>query len=143
MNRLDLILIALGKFALCGACFDWEWFMNHRKARFFTAIIGRVGTRIFYALLSVGLVFFGVLPAIGVIHDTRSWLSRGSAQGTSYLIRSRAIQLRLEATELPADVRVRCEPSLESASEVGHALLARYAQNRCQHRIGCDSPGSR
>jgi hypothetical protein len=38
MNRLDLILIAVGTFALCGAGFDWEWFMNHRKARFFTAI---------------------------------------------------------------------------------------------------------
>jgi hypothetical protein len=71
MNPIGLIFVAIGVFALCGAGFDWEWFMNHRKARFFTSIFGRTGARIFYGLLGVGFVVLGVLFAIGVIHDTR------------------------------------------------------------------------
>jgi Immunity protein 17 len=71
MKYLDLILIAVGVFALCGAAFEWEWFMNHHKARFVSAILGRIGARIFYALLGIGLIVFGVLSALGVVQNTR------------------------------------------------------------------------
>ncbi len=70
MNPIGLIFIAIGVFALCGAGFDWEWFMNHRKARFFTWMFGRTGARIFYGLLGVVLIVVGFLFAIGVIQDS-------------------------------------------------------------------------
>ncbi len=67
MKSVGLIFVAIGLFALCGAGFDWEWFMNHRKARFLTAIFGRTGTRIVYGILGGGLVVFGFLVALGLI----------------------------------------------------------------------------
>lgn len=68
MNPDGLLLIAIGSFAISGAFFDWEWFMNHHKARFLTAIFGRTGARTFYCLLGSGLVIFGMLIAAGFVH---------------------------------------------------------------------------
>ncbi len=68
---MEWILIAIGVFALCGAAFDWEFFMNHRKARFFIRILGRPGTRIFYGLLGSALVVVGALIAIGIIQTSK------------------------------------------------------------------------
>ena len=28
-----LIIVLAGVFSIAGGAFDWEWFMNHRKAR--------------------------------------------------------------------------------------------------------------
>lgn len=58
---------ACGVFALCGAVFNWDFFMNHLKARFFVNLIGRTGTRIFYATLGLALLALAVLMATGVI----------------------------------------------------------------------------
>lgn len=65
------VLMGCGVFGICGAAFDWEWFMNHRKARFFVGLFGRSGTRIFYGVLGAALVAMGVLMATGVIQRTR------------------------------------------------------------------------
>jgi hypothetical protein len=65
VNPKGFILVATGLFALCGAGFAWEWFMNHRKARFFVGLFGRTGARIFYALLGTGLVVLGTLITLG------------------------------------------------------------------------------
>ncbi|MFH1230443.1 MAG: immunity 17 family protein [Planctomycetota bacterium] len=65
--EMEWILTACGVFAICGAAFDWEFFMNHRKARFFIRLFGRTGARIFYGLLGIILVVIGVLIAIGII----------------------------------------------------------------------------
>ena len=70
MDPVGLIFVAIGIFAICGAALDWEWFMNHRKARFMTAIFGRSGARIFYGLLGSGLSVFGVLFALGIIKNS-------------------------------------------------------------------------
>ena len=35
-----------GAFAICGAAFDWDWFMNNHKARLFVILLGRRGTRL-------------------------------------------------------------------------------------------------
>jgi hypothetical protein len=43
MTRFELGIIAFGVFAICGAGLNWEWFMNHHKARFFTDLFGRTG----------------------------------------------------------------------------------------------------
>ena len=67
MNSFGLLFMALGAFALCGAGFDWEWFMNARKARFFIAILGRTGARVFYGLLGTACVVIGLLATIGAI----------------------------------------------------------------------------
>ena len=69
MNSLGLLIVAAGAFSVCGAAFDWEWFMNHRKARFMTAILTRPGARIFYGVLGLALMVFGILMTAGVIQD--------------------------------------------------------------------------
>jgi len=65
------IIVAAGAFAICGAAFDWDWFINHRKARFFVTLFGRTGTRIFYGILGSALVVLGALLATGILKDSR------------------------------------------------------------------------
>ena len=64
------LLAGCGVFAMCGAAFDWEWFMNHRKAQFLVRLFGRGGTRVFYGILGAALVAMGVLMATGVIQKS-------------------------------------------------------------------------
>ena len=54
-----IFLAGGGVFTLVAAILDWDWFMNHPKARFFVGLFGRTGTRIFYALLGVFLIAVG------------------------------------------------------------------------------------
>ena len=70
MNPFGLLLVAAGVFSLCGAGFDWEWFMNNRKARIIAAVLGRKGARAFYAILGIALVVFGVLVTLGFAHES-------------------------------------------------------------------------
>jgi hypothetical protein len=53
-----ILAIAAGFFTLFCAGMDYEWFMSHRKARFFVNIFGRRGARIFYGLL--GAIMLGL-----------------------------------------------------------------------------------
>jgi Immunity protein 17 len=62
-----LVIAGCGAFSVCGAAFDWEWFMGHPKARFFVRMLGRNGTRVFYGALGATLVLMGVLIATGVL----------------------------------------------------------------------------
>lgn len=64
---VGLIIIACGAFAICGAVFDWDWFMNNYKARPFVKMFGRNGTRIFYAVLGGFIAVLGVLVIIGTL----------------------------------------------------------------------------
>lgn len=57
-----LLLFGAGAFTIVGAVMDWNWFMNSRRARFFVAIFGRLGARIFYILL--GLFIIGMAGII-------------------------------------------------------------------------------
>lgn len=57
---LVIVGFAGGIFALSGAIFNWDWFMNSRRARFFANIFGRNGARIFYALLGILLIGLGL-----------------------------------------------------------------------------------
>jgi hypothetical protein len=66
---MGLLFVAIGLFAICGAACDWEWFMNHRKARLFVAAFTRAGARIFYILLGGGLTTLGVLLALGILQS--------------------------------------------------------------------------
>ena len=71
MNPEGLVLAAIGIFSVCGAALDWEFFMNHRKARFMVAILGRAGARAFYGLLGSGLVVCGALMSLGLFPDVK------------------------------------------------------------------------
>ncbi len=67
MNPVGLFLVAAGIFSICGAAFDWDWFINSRKAAFFVAILGRNGARVFYGILGAALVVLGALMTLGVL----------------------------------------------------------------------------
>ena len=70
-KQMGWVLAGCGAFAICGAVFDWEWFMHHRKAQFFVRLFGRTGARIFYGTLGVALVIVGVLMAMGSLQQSR------------------------------------------------------------------------
>jgi len=69
MNPVGLIFVAAGVFSICGAAFDWDWFINSRKARFFVATLGRNGARIFYGVLGIAVVILGALMTFGILKD--------------------------------------------------------------------------
>jgi hypothetical protein len=69
MNPFGLIFVAAGLFSICGGVFDWDFYMNNRKARFIVGIFGRSGARIFYVLLGLALVVLGALFVAGIIED--------------------------------------------------------------------------
>jgi len=69
MNWAGLILVAAGVFSICGAAFNWNFFMNSRKAWFVVTIFGREGARLFYALLGLAIVVLGALITLGVLTD--------------------------------------------------------------------------
>lgn len=62
-----LILFAIGIFTIVGAIQDWDWFMNHRRARLWVKLFGRNGARIFYMLLGVFLIAMGGFFALGIL----------------------------------------------------------------------------
>jgi len=70
MNPVGLLIVAGGLFGMAGGIFDWEWFMNHRKARFMCTILTRTGARIFYVVLGLGLVVLGTLITMGVMQES-------------------------------------------------------------------------
>jgi hypothetical protein len=71
MNPLGLVVVAAGLFSIIAGAMDWDWFMNHPKARLVCGICGRGGARIFYVVLGAAFVVLGVLFATGVIADHR------------------------------------------------------------------------
>ena len=69
MNPVGLIFVAAGLFSICGAAFDWDFFINSRKARFFVTMFGRTGARIFYVIFGLAIVVVGTLITLGIIKD--------------------------------------------------------------------------
>lgn len=67
MEFKGIILVIAGLFSICGALFDWDWFMNHRKAQFFNRIWGRQGTRIFYGALGIAIAVIGGAVSTGAV----------------------------------------------------------------------------
>jgi len=67
MNPYGIIVILIGGFCLAAAVADWDWFMNHYKARFFVKILGRTGARVFYGILGAALSIIGILSTFGAI----------------------------------------------------------------------------
>ena len=69
MNPVGLLLIAVGLFSVCGGAFDWDFFLNSRKAQFYVSIFGRTGARIFYVILGIAFAVLGTMMALGVLKD--------------------------------------------------------------------------
>ncbi len=58
-NPESLIGIIVGLFAMICSYMDFDFFMNHHKARFFINLFGRNGTRAFYFALGFFLLIVG------------------------------------------------------------------------------------
>jgi hypothetical protein len=67
VDPIGFLMAAAGLFCALGGVFDWEWFMNNRKALFMTSILSRTGARIFYVLLGLAIMVLGTLVAMGII----------------------------------------------------------------------------
>jgi len=59
-------LALIGVFTMLGGILDWDWFMNHSRARGFVQLFGRTGARVFYVLLGLGFVVLAVVAFIRV-----------------------------------------------------------------------------
>ncbi len=66
MNLFGFIFVAAGIFCTLGAVLNWDWFMEHRKARFLSSILTRTGARFLYVVLGAGLTVVGLLVVTGV-----------------------------------------------------------------------------
>lgn len=67
MQPLGLLFVAAGIFSICGAVFNWNWFMESRRARGLVRVAGRNGARIFYAVIGLVISTFGLLHTFGVV----------------------------------------------------------------------------
>jgi hypothetical protein len=64
MNMLAaLVLGGIGVYSILAAATDWEWFMTHRSASLPVWLLGRIGARVFFVLLGVAFLVFGVVCA--------------------------------------------------------------------------------
>jgi Immunity protein 17 len=66
-NPAGLIIVAVGVFSAMGGIFDWDWFMNNRKAKLFVTLLTRNGARVAYVLLGAGVIAAGLLTTLGII----------------------------------------------------------------------------
>jgi predicted lysophospholipase L1 biosynthesis ABC-type transport system permease subunit len=64
---LGLVIILFGLYPIAGAYFNWNWFMNNRRARLFVTILSRDGARVFYSLLGLVFIVIGLLMVIGFV----------------------------------------------------------------------------
>lgn len=51
---------------LAGALLDWEWMMDHRRARRLTRLIGRSAARIVYVVLGAAGIVLGIVQTLGL-----------------------------------------------------------------------------
>jgi small neutral amino acid transporter SnatA (MarC family) len=59
------VSVALGLFFFFVAVLNWDWYFSLRSARIIQRCFGRIGARIFYLLLGIGLVGLGIAIALG------------------------------------------------------------------------------
>ena len=67
MNLWALLLVAVGALVVCSAIFEYDWFMQHRKARFVVGLIGRNGARVMYVFLGLAVSTLGLLMVFNVV----------------------------------------------------------------------------
>ncbi len=69
MNLLGLFIVATGLFSAAGGIFNWDWFMNHRKARFMCSLLTRTEARVFYAICELGIVVLGTWTTLRILQN--------------------------------------------------------------------------
>ena len=55
-----IIILLAGLFSIVCAAFDFDWFMNNRRASLFVKLFKRNGARAFYIVLGIVLCIMGV-----------------------------------------------------------------------------------
>ncbi|MBN1872655.1 MAG: immunity 17 family protein [Anaerolineae bacterium] len=65
---MGFLVLLIGIFTLAGAFFDWEWFMNNRRARLLVTLFSRDGARIFCAALGIFFIILSLLAFVGVLN---------------------------------------------------------------------------
>ncbi len=61
MGIENIILIVVGIFSFSGGFFDWEWFMNHYRARALIQLLRtRTNARLFYMILGLAITISGL-----------------------------------------------------------------------------------
>ena len=58
---IGIVLFCLGLFSIFCSAMNFDWFFEHRKAAKFVEIFGRSGTRVFYIVLGVLMIFFAII----------------------------------------------------------------------------------
>lgn len=64
---MSVLLILIGLFTMAGGAFNWNWYMEHRKARFVSSLMGRNGARIFYVVFGFGMTVFGAVLLLRMV----------------------------------------------------------------------------
>lgn len=62
------VSIILGGVLLAAAVFNWDWCYELHKSRWVEWLCGRLGARIFFALLGLGLIALGLAIALGLLN---------------------------------------------------------------------------
>jgi hypothetical protein len=62
------VILLAGLVTALGGYKEWDWFMNHRKARFFVNIFGRNGARLFYIILGLAISGVGIAGITGLVN---------------------------------------------------------------------------
>ena len=62
-----VLCIIIGFFPVAAVLFNWQFFMQNRKARVMASILGETGMRVFYVLLGLAFIIGGFLLTIGVV----------------------------------------------------------------------------
>ena len=60
-----ILFILVGLLSVAASYFNWDWYFNNYRARFFVKTIGRKGARIFYMVLGLFLVGLGTALLMG------------------------------------------------------------------------------
>ncbi len=58
---VGILLVLGGLLSVVSAVEDWDWYMDSRKARRLSKLIGRNNARIFYGILGTGLILAGMM----------------------------------------------------------------------------------
>ena len=67
MNPTGVIVIAVGLLSFAGGLFNWKWFMNTTSARGVVNTLRPTGARVFYMVLGVAVIVFGLLLALNLV----------------------------------------------------------------------------
>ncbi len=67
MINIGIVIMVAGAFIVAAGIFQWKWFMNTRRAKFFLSKFGEKGVRIFYIVSGAVTIVIGLLAVLGII----------------------------------------------------------------------------